>query len=333
MKDQVKSKLEELRADYSRIKGQPFTHFYCPILFQDEDVPLCEGHIINKAFRNTSRAWIVQRKDVDSFYGSRFESEFVAIEYHTENLSPDKVFADKKLSKKFRPRILLDDEPVEYFVAQGNIPDHFTRIEFDSNGQSVQLGLKMPPEDVSAAIDQNWELEVSKDVRIPALVSLIKSGHLTLFEMLGYRYALSAGGYFVGRQILGEFFHNNYNESRSTTLENASQFFREFVSMVRPVEAHSLDLQGTITDKQMLICKGSGGFPWALIVFIKTSQKLHSVMIPVLDQPDAATTFMSFLQNENEFIDVVPCRFRQDHWEVNKESVRLIWPKRGILYP
>lgn len=332
MKAQVKSKLERLRADYAQIKGQAFAHFYCPILFKDEDVPLCEAHIVNEAFHNSSRAWTVQRRDVDSFYGSRFEDDFLAIEYHTEDLSPDKVLADKKLARKYRPKILVDDEPVDYFVAQDDVPERFTSVEFDNDGQPVRLGLKMSPEDVSAATEQKWELEVSKDVRISALVSLIKSAHLTLFEMLGYRYALSAGGYFVGRDILGKFFCDNHDKSKSTVLENAPRFFSEFVHMVRPVEICNLDLQGTITDRQMLVCRESRGV-WALIVFIRTSSKLHSVMIPVFEQPDAVATFLSFLKNKNDSIEVMPCCYEQGQWEIRKELFRLIWPKKGILYP
>jgi hypothetical protein len=332
MKTKVKSKLEELRADYAQVKGQPFVHFYCPILFEDEDVPLCKAHIINERFRNSSRAWTVQRRDVDSFYGSKFEDDFLAIKYHIENLSPDKVLADKKLSRKYRPEILVDDEPVDYFVAQGDIPEHFTNVEFNYDGQPIRLGLKMSPEDVSTVVEQKCELEVSKDVRIPSLVSLIKSAHLTLFELVGYRYAFSAGGYFVGQDILGKFFRDNHDKSRSTVLENAPRFFSEFVHMVRPVELCALDLQGTITDRQMLICRGSRGV-WALIVFIRTSSKLHSVMIPVFDQPDAVATFLSFLKNKNDSIEVMPCCYEQGQWEIRKELFRLIWPKKGILSP
>jgi len=46
MKVHMKSKLQELRADYSRIRGGPFINFYCPILFRDEGVHLCEAHMI-----------------------------------------------------------------------------------------------------------------------------------------------------------------------------------------------------------------------------------------------------------------------------------------------
>lgn len=190
----MKSKLEMLRADYAQVKGQPSTHFYCPILFKDEDVLLCQAHIINKAFRNSPRAWTVQRSDVDNFYGCNSEADFIAIQYRTENWSPGEVITDKRLSSQFRPRIRVDDKQVEHFPARNRIPEDYTQIEIENSGKSVQLGLKIHPRDFTAAIEQNWEIKVNKDVRVPALVSLIEAAHLTLFEMMGYRYALSAGG-------------------------------------------------------------------------------------------------------------------------------------------
>jgi hypothetical protein len=332
MSASIQSKLEKLQADYNQVRGRPFNHFFCPVLFKDEDVLLCKAHIINLAFPNSSRAWTVQRSDVDNFYGSNFEADFIAIQY-TGRWSPGEVLTDRTLSKRFNPKIAVDGEPVDYFVAHGNIPKHFTWIEFDDGERTIQLGLKMLPEDVLAAAGQKWEIEISKDVRVPVLVSLIKAAHLTLFEMLGYRYALSAGGYFVGRQILGEFFWQNYNKSKAEVLENAYSFFREFAHMVRPVQSCSLDLQGTITDGLLFICRGNDGSPWALIVFIKTSQSLHAVMIPIFDQPDAVAMFMGFLQNADDSVEANLCRFEQDQWKINKQSSKLFWPKSGILYP
>lgn len=333
MKASVKSKLERLRTNYAQIRGQPFVHFYCPVLFKDERIPLCQAHIINYAFPNSSRAWTVQREDVDNFYGTNFEDDFLAIQYHAEGRSPGEVLTDKTLSRRFRPKILVDGKPVDYFIANEGIPEHFTRVEFHSDGQSVQLGLKMPPDNVAAVADQKWEIEIAKDVRIPALVSLIKAAHLTLFDMLGYRYALSAGGYFVGRQILGEFFCQNHGKPKSKVVENALLFFQEFAHMVRPVKASDLDLQGTVTDGMLFVCREGGDFPWALIVFIRTSRVLHAVLIPVLDQPEAVATFLGFLQDQNDSIDASCCRFEQDRWEINEEVGKLVWPKTGILYP
>jgi len=60
---------------------------------------------------------------------------------------------------------------------------------------------------------------------------------------------------------------------------------------------------------------------------------LHAVMIPVFDQLDAVATFMGFLQNENDSVGASFCRLEQEHWEISKGTTRLIWPKRGILYP
>jgi hypothetical protein len=37
----IGQKLNILRSDYQTVVGKPFSHFYCPILFLDEDVDLC----------------------------------------------------------------------------------------------------------------------------------------------------------------------------------------------------------------------------------------------------------------------------------------------------
>jgi hypothetical protein len=174
---------------------------------------------------------------------------------------------------------------------------------------------------------------MSKDLRIPALVSLIKAGHLSLFEMLGYRYALSAGGYFVGRDILGEFFLQNLNKPKSEVLKNAYPFFREFVNLVRPIQSTKLNLQGTITDGSILICRDNSGSAWALITFIKTSQSLHAVMVPILERDKSAAKFISFLKDKNESLEVSYCQYKLGQWNLANESFKLLWPKTGTLYP
>jgi hypothetical protein len=63
----LQSKLEKLKSDYVSVTGIPFSHFFCPVVFDDQDVTLCKAHIINQFFPGSSRAWTVQRKDVDNF--------------------------------------------------------------------------------------------------------------------------------------------------------------------------------------------------------------------------------------------------------------------------
>lgn len=333
MKASLKSKLERLRTDYAQVMGQPFLHFYCPVLFKDEEAEPCRAHIIPHAFPNSSRAWTVQRKDIDNFYGTNFEDDFLAIQYRIEGQSPGQVLTDKTLSRRFRPTILVDGEPVDYFIADEGVPEHFTPLEYHSQGKSVQLGLKIPPQNAGAAVGDKLEIEIAKDVRIPALVSLIKAAHLTLFDMLGYRYALSAGGHFVGRQILGEFFCRSHGKSKSEVGQDALVFFREFARMVRAVQASDLHLQGTITDGELLVCRATGGFAWGLVVFIRTSRQLHAVLIPVLDDPDAVPIFLGFLKDRQDSMHVYHCGFRQRQWQIHGDARKLAWPKTGALCP
>lgn len=332
MKEIVRAKLDKLREDYTQNTGHPFNHFYCPILYKDENKPLCMAHIINTAFPNSARAWTVQREDVDNFYGSKFESDFIVLQ-HSGKFSPDEVLSDKQLSKSLKPRILFNGNPVDYYYTENNIPDQFSPATIDKNGQTTKLALKMSPEAVLAEIDSNWKIDISKDLRLPALVSLIKSAHLTLFEMLGYDYVLSAGGNFVGHQILGKFYEQNKSKSKSEVLENALPFFYDFAHMVRPLPSNNLGFQGTISDNQLLVCRDINNTIWALIVFIRTNQDLHAVLIPIFDKIEAIPKFLDFLKSKKETIEVNFCRFKIENWEFSKKSIKLTWPKTGILYP
>jgi len=96
----LEKRLEELRADFASLTGAPFQHFFCPVLFVDEDAALCKGHVVSQAFPSSTRRWTVQRKDVDSFYGSYFETDFQALLYR-EGGTPASVLFDKKLSRSF----------------------------------------------------------------------------------------------------------------------------------------------------------------------------------------------------------------------------------------
>src|SRR5258705_7940142 len=332
MKDFVKIKLEELRADYSEVKGEPFSHFYCPILFQDEDQPLCEAHIINQAFTNSARATTVQRADVDSFYGSRFESDFLDVQRHRER-STAEIVTDKALSRRFSSKIWLENKPVDFFFGSKGMPAQFTPVDLGDVKLSVPFGLKMHPTDVKAAQGKQWEIEVSRDVRIPMLVSVIKAAHLTLFEMLGYRYALSLAGHFVGQEILGKFFLQNKDKRKVEVVKSAVPYFREFANMVRPAISCPFDSQGTVSDKTFLMCMGSSGSAWGFIVFVKTGHVIHGVLMPVFEQVEQSVTYLDFLRNENSWMQVATCWFKGDKWEITQNTIPLNWPKNPLSYP
>jgi hypothetical protein len=128
MNEFVKAELEKLNNDFTELVGEPFAHFFCPILFRDEQTELCQAHIINKAFSNSTRECTVQRADVDSFYGSRFESDFVDIAKF-KRTSLLGILADRSLSRRFNATLLLNGNPVEHFHSTGKVPDSFCRVQ------------------------------------------------------------------------------------------------------------------------------------------------------------------------------------------------------------
>lgn len=330
MNEFVRAELEKLNNDFSEVLGEPFVHFFCPILFRDEQTELCQAHIINKAFPSSTRECTVQRADVDSFYGSRFESDFVDVaKFKRRSLLG--ILADRSLSKRFNATLLLNGNPVEHFHPTGKVPESFSRVQIGNLNPAMPLGLKMHASQVIANANEQWEIEVSRDLRLPMLVSTIKAAHLSLFKMVGYSYAFSASGYFVGRMILGEFFLQNHTIRKRDITIRAHEFFRDYVHMVRPVISTTFGAEGTITDRMMFMCMGSSGVAWAFIVLVKTDEQLHGVMIPTLQSADQVDAFLGFLNNTNSSIQVSTCRFAGDKWEVSQGTMPMTWPKDGAL--
>jgi len=323
---ELADKLERLRNDYCSIRGQPFAYFFCPILGRDEDVPLCMGHIVNDAFPDSPRGWTVQRRDVDNSYGSHFESEFSHLS-KAKRADPIQVITDKSLAKVMRPSIVLDGQTVEYYPATHDIPSEHSRVVFESGGRQVLLGFKIAPDKMREVTDDRWRIEVTKDFRLPALVSLLKSAYLTLFELLGYRYGCGSEGHFMGPQMLGRFFLENCNlRNRQLVRDNAREFFAQFANMVRPAVAVRPSIGGTLTDGQVWLCGSNPVAAWGMIVFIRTDDYMHAVLMPVLQNGDAAARFDSFLGKDAQRVLVTPARFARDHWAVSPRSAPIEWP-------
>jgi hypothetical protein len=325
-------KLAALRSDYGSTTGCPFDAFYCPILFRDDDVELCRAHLVNQAFANASRRWTIQRKDVDGFYGAFFESDFVKLQLRRErDEEPFSVLADRRRAQQLEPAVFLDGKKIDHYVARGEVPAQHSKFAVDFRGQTVSLGLKMHPDETLKAAAGNWEIRIEKDVRLGALVSLLKAAHLALFDMLGYRYALSAGGHFLGSTVLGDFFLRNTGLHRATIMTNAFSHFGEFANMVRPALGVGNDAKGTADDGLLYICTRGTEIRWAFLVQIRTGDSLHAVLVPTFDDPQGIEQFLRFLKNDDQTIDAALTQFDGDKWLIAKELKRLHWPKPAAL--
>jgi hypothetical protein len=336
MKAIVSEKLSELRADYEDVRGQPFSSFFCPILFEERADELCQAHIVNKAFDKSSRAWTVQVKDVDGFYGSRFESSFVDITYTVDGRTAGDSISDANLMHRMQPKLRIGDKDVRFFVPKRGQTTPHPIVRFENQDESINLGLKVGADELEDLLRSSITLSISKDIRIESLVSLIKAAHLTLFETLRYKYALSASGHFVGRTILGEFYIENRDiRERIHVLDRANKFFRPYRHMMRPIIRMSTALSGSIDDGVFMVCEPYNNQFWCIIVFVRTSSLLHAVLFPIFDSPDGVYRYLKFLEDDVEVLVARFCRYdRQERqWEISPTRVELNWPKGGILYP
>jgi len=329
MKKNVQNKLASLNAEFTLVCGRPFNNFYCPVLFRDEPADLVQAHIVNEAFPNSDRSCTVQRKDVDNFFGTMFERDFVVLaERGKHNLF--EILADKNLSRKLHPKLLKDGVPVQYYQPGDTIPEQHSVITLETDDAvPVPLVLKIHPNEMMDSLDSRWEIETRRDLSMPALVSLLKAAHLTLFELLGYHYALSSGGRFLGWDVLGKFFSENANSDRATVLASAETHFGEFVSLVRPILRAPEELRGTITDHTLYLCTGSP-IAWAFVVFVRTGEDMHAVLVPVLEDAESAARFVSFLKKPAPRFEVKVAKYTTSQWEVAKNGWMVNWPDASI---
>src|SRR5690348_11587321 len=67
----------------------------------------------------------IQRTDVDNFFGSFAESDFLALQERGKHNLLD-ILTEKELSRLLKPRIVLDGETVEHFITTGPVPQAFS---------------------------------------------------------------------------------------------------------------------------------------------------------------------------------------------------------------
>ncbi len=330
--DDMRKQLEYLRRDYADFQGKPFENLFCPMLLKDEDADLCMGHVVNDKIPNSSGIRVVQRQDVDAFYGRAFESEFVTLLEARAGNPKDAVF-NLGLSKKLKPRIVIDEKDCPFYVyRETKLPPDQTGIQLQHpDGEAIKLVLKKSPDEFKAERTRKWQIVVERDCRLTALVSLIKAAYLTLFRMLGYRYALSGAGLEVGHNILGKFFNLHGGKSVEEARNEATQWFRPFVNMMRPIDRFSgPPPRGTIEDNVAMACFGEySKKAFGMIVCVRTNTTYQAVLMPIYDNANSAATYYKFLTGKDETLRASYCEFHPEEkcWLCEEEIIETTWPK------
>src|SRR5438105_4415316 len=117
---------------------------------------------VNKTFPQTTRKTVIQRQDVDGFYGRVFERDFQdAVSLFGK--SPADVFFDAELRNKVQIDLFLDGEKVEWYEFRGHkAPDHFVFV-LTRGEQELPLVLKVDPMSPSTGKPKQCQFAISRD--------------------------------------------------------------------------------------------------------------------------------------------------------------------------
>jgi hypothetical protein len=333
----IEENLKVLREDYARVEGKSFDHFFCPILFKDEDVPLCMGHIVNEAIPNSFGGCVVQRQDVDNWYGALAEADFVN-HIQIRSMNPDEILGDPSSRRKYRPQMVVNGEVWEHYEYQGEkFPDHHTPVSFQIGKEKfIPWVVKKQPEEIEAQEQFPVELRLGKDCRLAAFVSLVKAAHLTLFKRMGYSYALSPSGQAIGHGMLGKFFKDQGHYGRRKpreALKDAAEFFRPHVNMMRTIDGfRGSTPRGTVEDGRADFCVTAGGKRFGVIVWVRTNSLYYAVLMPFFDDVEGAVAYDKFMTNSDTVLRVQRCQFEADRILVSQQRRETVWPKGDVSF-
>jgi hypothetical protein len=308
------------------------------MLMRDEPTELILGHVVNEKFERVPEFKVTQRKDIDGWYGSMFEADFLTLVRHQTKNMVD-LFFDGKPPRGLRPVIKAGNEEIEYYLlkATDQLPTgQHTLLEMTGkDGKTLRIALKRPPGEIKPLTNFKWHSEAIGDFRIAALVSVIKAAFLTLFWKAGYGYALSLAGRSIGYDLLGKFYLDNMEKSREDVLAAAMDFFKPYVNMVRPADyVEGTAPRGTIEDNRALIWLGSSGQVLGIGVFVRTDDRLQMVMMPSYSDAEGVATYLDWLNNKRDALWVREGAFNMGtrRWDVCPERVPVIWPKTHATF-
>jgi hypothetical protein len=281
---------------------------------------------------------VVQRADVDGFYGSFAEADFGTF-VAARDKSLAEVLFDESLRRRMRPKFVLGGREVAHYPFHGHKGASHSRVVIESpDGAPVfDLVLAEHPERVLADGAAGAGIVIERDGRLSAVVSLIKAAYLTMFRVLGYRWALSGGGVDVGYGVLGRFFRDCRELDVASVREAATSFFAAYRHMVRPVERMmgGDPMRGSVEDQRFAVCCGIGGRPFAYVVFVRIDEMLHAVLMPSAEDADMAAEFWRFLNDDRrERLSASEAWFDADNevWHQSANTIEFHWSIQGDTF-
>ena len=215
--------LHRLRMDFFGWRNKPCKHFPCPISLEDSYGArgLMNGHILNRAFDKANGETVIQRADIDGYYGETVEPDLITYLNSAVRHPSDWILSSKEIKAITSSGIRLD----AFIPSPKSKPpeDRFTPIPI--NDEDTGKVLATPYVRASLAelgTDSIIRFEGTKTLNQPSMLGAwMKAGYLAMWKMFGCRYADTLAGNYV-RYPLYNFFKDKGTKS---TAEN---YFRRF---------------------------------------------------------------------------------------------------------
>lgn len=123
--------------------------------------------------------------------------------------------------------------------------------------------------------------------------------------------------------------------SPAEAVDAASEYFRPYVNMVRPVDNYDgVSRFGTIEHNRGMLCKNKHGVFIGMVVNVRTDKIMTSVLMPAFDNEASLVAYLKFLENDDEQVLLQHCRFAEDKKRINAEEkvFEAVWPKKDVSF-
>lgn len=315
--------LARLNADYFGLTGKAVERFVCPVTLQDDpNAELCDGHVLNESIKKASRATVIQRKDVDNYYGRTIEPDLVRF----LNVP---VSTPQELVRRSRDLTITtpSGDKFDAFFSNSSARKRFQQVDLWNPDGIPFASPFLKTGKLEARLHKDLEVEWTMTVTDSAVVgSLVKSGYLALFRMLGYRWVHSADGDKV-RRALAAFYRDKASKKQSLS------YFGEFKGSMAVVLGDQFDHVGdTLDGGSLLLHYAEGdsttGLLFAVTCLFRVNDRVVAVTLPCHQREGyycvAFRHYQEFLSNRSTFHSAYFARYYNEHFEISSAPLRLL---------
>jgi hypothetical protein len=317
-------------ANYNALTREQPHGLICPITLRDiRFADLCSGHILNKALQEASRATIPQPRDLDSHFGATIEADLVKYLNFPVLNSSEHLSKVKTLTIK-----LPTGRTVKGFFAGDEAAKRFGRVDLKNAAGEIVASPYVRDNEIMGDykdIAVEWVITVNDLALIGAL---IKSAYLTLFKLVGYRYALDPVGSIV-RRSLASFF-----DDRASKNDSRNYFARFEGAVITSLKGFLNESPDTRQGGTMLFHYDDGTRHdrlFAVSTLFRVNQATLIVTLPAVSEVDysieALAKYERLLKDRSTRNDIHYVTFTQDTFQVSPQPMNIEYESsraRGI---